>query len=42
MKSEMKLITIVDRFSLSLMQTLILNEKMRAYLMLKLEEAFIG
>ena len=41
MKSDMKLITIVDRFSLSLMQTLIPNEKMWAYLMLKLEEAFI-
>jgi len=33
MKSEMKLLTIVDRFSLSLIQTFILSEKMWAYLM---------
>ena len=33
MKSEMKLIAIVDSFSLSLIHTLILSENMWAYLM---------
>jgi len=43
MKSEMKLlITVVDRFSLSLIQTLILSEEIELVRCKKLEEAFIG
>ena len=42
MKSEMKLITMVDRFTLSLIQTFILSEKCELIWRKKLEEAFIG